>query len=87
MDLIQLKAEIINLQARLDLKLTEVDVHNKRSDFVQAAQCGQEIMNLANQLHMRKAHLQDMINFHGLIDNLQSRGIKVMAVKRHVEKV
>ena len=87
MDLKQIKDEIINLQARLDIKLTEVGVHNKRKDYVKAAECGKEIIHLANQLHMRTAHLQDMINFHGIIDNLKSRGINVKAVKRYVEKV
>ena len=87
MDLAQLKDEIINLQARLDIKLTEISVYNKRNDFKKAAECGKEIIHLANQLHMRTAHLQDRINFHGVIDNLQTRGIKVEAVKRYVEKV
>jgi len=87
MDLTQIKDEITNLQARLDIKLTEVNIHNKRSDYKKAAECGNEIIHLANQLHLRTAHLQDMINFHGVIDNLKSRGIKVEAVKRYVEKV
>ena len=87
MDLVQLKDEISNLQSRLDSKLVEVNVHNKRKDFKKAAECGKEIIHLSDQLHMRKAHLQDMINFHGLVDNLQARGIKVGVVERIVEKV
>lgn len=87
MDLTQLKDEISNLQNRLDSKLAEVSVFNERNDYKKAAECGREIIHLADQLHMRTSHLQDMINFHGLIDNLQTRGIKVGTVKRIVEKV
>lgn len=87
MDLAELKDEISNLQNRLDSKLAEVIVFNKCNDYIKAAECGREIIHLAEQLHMRTAHLQDLNNFYGLIDNLQNRGITARAVKRYVEKV
>ncbi|MEO4053407.1 hypothetical protein [Solibacillus sp. CAU 1738] len=82
MDVKQLQAEIANLKTRLDDALTEVAVHNKRNDYVQAAECGKRIIYLANQLHMRSVHLQDQIKFYGLISDLKNRGISVEAVKK-----
>lgn len=82
MDVKQLKAEIANLKTRLDDALTEVGVHNKRNDYVQAAECGKQIIYLANQLQMRSVQLQDQNNFYGLISDLRNRGISAEAVKK-----